>query len=412
MLIASISQAQPIQKTLILLNGVAHIGNGEIVENSAIAIDGDRILFVADARTIRIDSSKADVIHLQGQHVYPGLIAANSIIGLSEIKQVRATHDFQEPGDLNPNARSLIAFNNDSEILKTVRSNGILMAQPVPRGSLLAGTSSLVFLDGENWENSVIKSGIGLHLYWPTLKLKKKNPDLKPVNAEQKLQVLDRFFASARAYFETEEPEPVSLKYEAMKLLFEQDRKLFVHANLASDILAAIEFCNRHSVKMVLVGGHDAYLLIDILKNNEIPVILETTLRLPFREDTEIDLPYRLPALLQEAGVVFCISHKNSWDQRNLPFVAGITVAYGLTKEQALASITGNAAEILGVGELTGTIEQGKFANLVVSKGDILDMATNDITMALINGKPLDLDNHHKELFRKYVDRYQIGTTD
>jgi imidazolonepropionase-like amidohydrolase len=394
-------------KTTILLNGVAHIGNGEIIENSAVAITGNQILFVADARTIRIDTAKANVIHIAGRHVYPGLIAPNTDLGLVEIDRIRATKDFREYGKYNPNVRAKIAFNTDSKILPTLISNGVLLAQVVPRGGIVSGTSSLMKLKAWNWEDAVVNSDYGIHLNWNAIKVSRSKKN-KTSAQTKNLDTLQMFFDRAQQYAFDQTPNAVDLKLESMKGLFDSSQTLFIHVDKAADILQAIDFAEHYKIKFVLVGVMDAALVLDQLKTHQVPVILARVHRLPSRTDEAVDLPYRLPKILQDAGILFCISHRNSWEQRNLSYEAGTAVAYGLTKEQALSAITINTAIILGVGDRYGTLEPGKNATLIVSEGDILDMRSSRVIYAFIDGKPVDVKNEQEKLYDKYMEKYGL----
>jgi imidazolonepropionase-like amidohydrolase len=124
-----------------------------------------------------------------------------------------------------------------------------------------------------------------------------------------------------------------------------------------------------------------------------------------------VDLPYKLPYLLQKAGVLFCLQNEGGMEAmgtRNLPFIAGTSAAYGLTKEQAVKSISLNAAKILGIDKTCGSIEVGKDATLFVSTGDALDMMYNNVEYAFIKGKAIDLNNDQKELYEKYKKKFNL----
>jgi imidazolonepropionase-like amidohydrolase len=193
-----------------------------------------------------------------------------------------------------------------------------------------------------------------------------------------------------------------------MKGLFDGSKKLFVNADGAKEIIQAIAFAKKFGVSEVIVGGNESYLVTNVLKDNNVPVILKETQRLPDREEDDVYLPYKLPKMLQDAGVLYGLTGIGFWRQRNLPFEAGESVGYGLTKEQALSMITLNNAKILGIDKTTGTLEVGKDANLFISKGDALDMITIDVTTAFIQGRNINLDNLHKQLYRKFSDKYGL----
>lgn len=399
-------------ESILIMNGTAHLGNGEVIENSAIGIENGKLILVADATRIRLDKSKyKKTINAAGKHVYPGLIDCNSNLGLTEIDLVRATRDYYEVGQMNPNVRSVIAYNTDSKIQPTVRSNGVLLAQIVPQGGMISGQSSVVELDGWNWEDAAYKLDDGIHLNWPQMYIYKSTPeneDNQRTRMNKELDALESFFRDAKAYALESSPAEKNVRLEAMRGLFDGKKKLYVHCDYVKEIIAAIDLTKRYQLKMVLVGGADAYRVTDMLKQNNIPVILGRTHSLPPREDDDVDLPYKLPALLKQAGILFAISMDGSWQARNLSFNAGTGVAYGLTKEEALMSITLNAAKVLGIDNTVGSLEEGKDGSLIISSGDILDMRTNNVEHAFIRGKEINLDNIQKQLYRKYVDKYGL----
>ena len=401
------------------MGGTAHIGNGKVIENSAVGFKNGKLDLVADATTIKIQQGAYDtVINISGKQVYPGIIAPNSTLGLSEIDEVRATKDFADVGNYNPHVRSVIAYNSDSKIPPTVRTNGILLAQITPRGGIISGTSSVLELDGWNWEDMVLKTDDGIHLNWPRMfrrereKTEDENefPPLKKSEdyGKQKNE-MKKFFSDAKAYSEII-PAEKNLRFEAMKGIFSGEKTLFIHVNYVKEIEDAVHFAIDNFVKkMVIVGGKDAWMVTDLLKENNISVMVNRVHDLPQRTDDDVDLPYKLPALLQKAGILFCLENSGDMEQintRNLCFQAGTTVAYGLSKEEALSAITLNTAKILGIDNRVGSLEQGKDATLFVSTGDALDMKTNNVEWVFIRGKKLDLSNEQKVLYEKYKTKY------
>ncbi len=402
---------------ILLLNGKAHLGNGEWIEKSAIAFKDGKLTLVADATLIRIDKAAFDtIISIEGKHVYPGFIAPNSTLGLVEIGAVRATKDFAEVGVMNPNVRSIIAYNTDSKITPTIRSNGILLAQITPRGGRISGTSSVVELEGWNWEDAVYKMDDGIHLNWP----KRNNRhwgwdgpgDAKKNKRYQKeLLRLVKFFDDARAYAASA-PVEMNLRFEAMRGLYDGTKNLYVHVNSANGILKAVGISKDAGIKdIVIVGGEESYKVTGVLKENNIPVMINRIHSLPRRSYDDIDLPYKLPAILYEAGILYCLENSGDMEAmgtRNLPFYAGTAIAYGLPPEEGVKSITLNTAKILGIDATVGSLEVGKDATLIVSTGDALDVMSNNIEQAYVRGKNIDLDNHQKALYRKYREKYQI----
>ena len=401
------------QKPILFIGGTAHLGNGESIENSAISILNGKFELVTNASIIRIDPEAFDTIYrIQGKHIYPGFIAPISTLGITEIGAIRASHDYREVGNINPNVRSLIAYNTESKIIKTVRTNGILIAQISPKGGLISGQSSIMYLDGSNWEDAQLKSDDGIHINWPSSYYStgwwaqpgeiKQNEDY-----ENKIQEIKHVFDKAYSYYQSS--NIMDLKLESMKGLFNGNKTLYIHSNQVSDIRDAIEFINKFKIeKTVLVGGEEALEITKLLKENNISLILNRIHRLPASQDSPIDGPYNQASKLQEAGITFCLSYEGDMEAmgtRNLPFTAGTTIAYGQEYEDAVMSITLNTAKILGIEHVVGSIEKDKEATFFISTGDALDIKTNNVEKAFIKGKEIDLNNHQIELFNKYKDK-------
>jgi imidazolonepropionase-like amidohydrolase len=402
------------QKLRILYtNGTAHLGNGQVIDKSAIGFENGKFKLIADITTIRIDRTAYDtIIDISGKHVYPGLIALNTILGLSEIEAVRATNDHTETGSLNPSARALIAYNTDSKVIPTVRSNGVLLAQITPTGGMISGQSSVVELDAWNYEDAAYATDIGVHLNWPSMRVSRRRDQEAEANqrkqSEEQLQNIAKIFSDAKAYAENPGPAEKNLHLEALRGLFNGTKKLFVHCNYVKEIVAAAALCREHGISMVLVGGSDAMMVAELLKAQKIPVIITATHRLPSREDEAIDTPFIFPSRLRDAGIDFAISVPGFWQIRNLAFHAGSAAGYGLTKEEALSAITRSAAAILGIENSVGTLENGKDATFIIADGDIFDMQHANVTAAHIRGKLIDLDSIQKQLNRKYRSKYGL----
>lgn len=404
------------KQSILLLGATAHIGNGEVIPRSAIGLRDGKIDLVMAAIDARMDSTKYDtIIHLEGKHLYPGFIAPNSRLGLVEIDAVRASRDFDDVGEMNPHVRSLIAYNTESRISPTVRSNGVLMAQAAPKGGRISGSSSVFNLEGWNWEDAALKVDDGIHLNWPNIYLKNSWEDEKKrakieENYQSEIKQLKDFFKQANAYRKVDFHLEKNIRFEAMKPVFEKKSKLYLHAERVQEITDAIYFFDEFDLDVVLVGGNEANLVSDLLKDRNIPVLLRRVHSLPMNEDDAVDLPYRLPSILHEKGILVGLQNSGSMEAmgtRNLPFYAGTAVAYGVEKEEALSMITLNTAKILGIDSLVGSIEVGKEATLFISEGDALDMRTNQLLLAFISGKKIDLDNPHKYLYRKYMKKYE-----
>jgi len=398
-------------KKILLLNGIAHLGNGKIIKNAAIAFENGKLTVVANAAAIKIDFNQFDtVIKLnQTQHIYPGFITPNSTLGLTEIGAVRMTHDFSEYGVFKPHVRSIIAYNTESNITTTVRSNGVLMGQITPRSGAISGTSSIVHFDAWNWEDAVIKKDEGVHLNWERMFSRWNGKPNK--NYEKMTAKLNGFFADALAYSKERKHPEQNLRFEAMRGVFSGEKTLYIHANFIKEITEAINFSKKHTVaKMVIIGGYDSWMVTDMLKENNVAIILKRVHSLPERQEDDVYLSYKIPHKLFDAGVLFCLENAGDMEAmgtRNLPFYAGTAAAYGMDKEEALKLITLNTAKILGIDKTVGSLEVGKDATLFISDGDALDMRTNDIKTAFIQGRLMDLDNHQKKLYGKYSEKYE-----
>lgn len=405
-------------KRILFQNGSAHIGNGDFVQNSVIGIEEGKILFVKNALTYQLDKSDWDtIISIKGKHVYPGFIAANITLGLTEIDAVRATRDFSETGSINPNVRSLIAFNTDSKVLYTVRTNGVLVTQSTPRGGLISGTSSIMALDGWNWEDAVYKADDGVHLNWPIKYVKsgwwaEPGPNKANEKYNKTRDAIYTFFQEALSYSQVKDPAEKFLKLEAMRGIFNGDQRLFIHADYAPEINDIIDFSRRFNLKHpVIVGGYDAHLVAERLIENNFSVMLGRPHLLPEFDEDYTYANYQSAAKLQKAGVPYCIQSAGDMEvmnARNLPFLAGTAWAYGLTEEEAVASVSLNVAKILGVDDRIGSLESGKDATLFISDGNALDMRTNNVTIAMVKGNFIVLDNHQMQLSQKYHERYGI----
>ncbi|MBA4321964.1 MAG: amidohydrolase, partial [Odoribacter sp.] len=363
------------------------------------------------------DRTGFEVIDVTGKQIYPGLIFPNTGVGLVEIGGVDVTVDNREIGDLNPNVRSIAAYNTDSHVIPVLRSNGILLAQIVPSGTLLPGTSSVVQLDAWNWEDAAYKIDNGVQLGWPrksALSGRRGGGDIAQIIAagtgtyDKNVESLEKIFSDAIAYAAIEKPKDVNLRLEALKGLFDGTKILFISSTEPKGIIAAISFGKRNGVKKMVLAGADesAWAVKDFLKENNIPVILADPLSLPKYDYSDIRLPFKLAAMFKKEGILVGLTYSKQ-AYSNLPFAAGQTVAYGLTKEEALQTVTLNSAKILGIDDKTGSIEVGKDANIVVSTGDILDMATNNIEYAFITGRNISLDNKHKQLYRRFKAKYE-----
>ncbi|MFT4155333.1 amidohydrolase family protein [Parafilimonas sp.] len=398
----------PAQKeTIALTHATIHVGNGEVIEDGAIVFSNGKITAVGKSA----DVNGAKIIDCSGKQIYPGLILSDSQIGLNEIGAIRSERDDDELGELNPGVHALVAYNTDSKIINTVRSNGVLLANIVPDGGIISGASSVMQLDGWNWEDAVYQKDNGIHFRMPSLiPSPENNAEDRLKNAYNQIDEVRTFFREAKAYLAEPAHTVTNIKFEAVKGLFDQTQTFFVHCEMVNEMMIAVEFAKAFGFKTVIVGGTEANKITDYLKQNNIGVILNQMHTLPVMQDDDVDTYAKLPYQLQQAGVLYCINDFDEMNRgRNLMFNAGVAVGFGLTKEQALQAITLNAAKILGIDKQTGSLEAGKDANIIVSDGDVLDIKSGNIGYAFIQGRQLNLDNVQKQLYERYKTKYGIG---
>ena len=401
-------------KSILILGAKAHLGNGSVIENSLVSLVNGKIVTIGDATLMK--PAKHDiVIEAYGKHLYPGFIAPNSTLGLVEIDAVRASDDESEIGEFNPHVRSIIAYNAESKLVETTRPNGVLLAQITPRGGRISGTSSIVQLDAWNWEDALVKENEGLHLNWPR-SYSRAGWWAEPggiesnKNYEPQIKEIQTYFDNAFAYL-TSKNDKKDLPFEAMKGLQSGDKTLYVSANGEKEIVDAVLFKKKNNIqKMVIIGGYYAFKVAQLLKENNVSVLLKRIHDLPLLEDEDVNLPYKNAKILVDAGVLVGLQNAGDMERmqtRNLPFYAGTCAAWGLTKEQAVQLISGNTAKILGIDNNYGTLEAGKSATLFLSDGDALEMKSNIISLAFIDGRQISLESHHTELNERYKGKFE-----
>lgn len=412
--------APPQDHPILLKGGTLHTVSGGVLDNTDLLFEGGQITRIG--RQL-VPPPGTEILALQGKHVYPGFIAAYTTLGLVEINAVRATTDYAEVGPLNPNVRANVSYNPDSELIPVTRSNGVLLANVTPQSGRITGQSSLMMLDGWTWEEATLKHPVALHLVWPGMGADPRQTDPEEKRKQQEkrqreLKEIDDLLDQVRAYARRRsQPRRKAKNYQDRDLRLESmipyvDRELpvFVHANEARQIRAAVHWAERQDLSLVIVGGRDAWRVSELLSEKRIPVIYESVLNLPYRRFEDYDQAYKTPALLQQAGVKFCLAASGSAfeaaHQRNLPYHAAMAAAFGLGKDQALRAITLSAAEILGVAQRVGSLEVGKDATLFICDGDPLDIRSQ-VEQGYIQGKKIDLNDRHKTLYNKYQQKYR-----
>lgn len=420
---STIIPAQRPAAPVLLRGGTVHTVSGGVLDNTDLLMADGRIAAIGPGLAAPADATVVDVT---GRHIYPGFISANSQLGLTEIQAVRATVDTAETGTVNPNARTLVAINPDSDLIPVARLNGVLTAHVTPLAgsggfggapqAIFAGTSAVVRLDGWTWEDMTVRAAAALHLYWPAMDFP-RNPANPRAAEEQRRTLAERLklirdtWAAARAYAGAKSAgrADTDLRLEALLPVLRGELPLFVHANTLTQIDAVLDWAREEKFAFTLVGGRDAWMAADRLKAAGVPVILAGTFNLPARRDDAYDTPYAAPARLHAAGVRFCIAMgtdgaSETGNERNLPYEAALASGFGLPRDEALRAVTLYPAQLLGLGDELGSLEVGKRATLFVSDGDALEMTTN-VQLAYIDGARIDLRSRQTELHDKYRQR-------
>jgi len=390
--------APPQTGVIALTGGTVHTVSGDVIENGTVVFENGVITQVGGAVDVPAGARRVDV---SGRHIYPGLIDAHSQLGLYEIGAVDVTVDLNELGALNPNARAHVAFNPESRHIGVARSNGVLVAVSSPQGGLIAGTSSAMALDGWTWEGMTLRPETGLIVHWPS--------PFQERQYDSSTRDLRDFFATARAYRAARAADParhgVDARLEAMVPVLDGGVPVTVHASELRQIQDAVAWAEEEGVRLVILGGHDAGYVADLLAHRRIPVIVTTVLDAPNRAWEPYDTRYSLPARLHAAGVPFAIAGAGSAPYANrLPYEAGAATAFGLPADEALRAVTLSPARILGLDGRVGSIEVGKDATLLITTGDPLEYATA-IEQAYVQGRRIDMRDAHRQFFEKYMQR-------
>ena len=408
---AQVRMTVPPQSQPIALQGATiHTVTNGVIENGTILFNNGVI--TAIGTDVQLPAGTR-VVDASGKHIYPGLIAAYSTVGISEIGSVDVSSDTNELGDFNPNVRAEVAVNAESRHIGTTRSAGVLVSLTTPGGGLISGMSSALNLEGWSWEEMSLESAAALNVNWP-------NPNPRrggrgggrgggagdAPTYEERVQELKDFFAEARAYRDAvaagEEVRSDS-RYAAMIPALNGEIPVVVAADGAAQINDAITWGQGEGVRIVIRGGRDAIHVADRLVSENIPVILTSTMAAPGRAYEGYDGAYSMPARLYEAGVKFAISGgAGALYTNRLPWEAGVAVAFGLPEEEAVKAVTINAAEFMGLDDRVGSLEAGKQATLLITTGNPLDMTTN-IEQAYIQGRELDMNDIQKHFFEKYM---------
>lgn len=399
-------RAEPQKAAVAIVGAEIHTVSGETIPDGYLLFDRGRIAGIGAGRR-----EAPTVVEARGKRLYPGFVCVNTQLGLTEIGAVRATRDMSEVGGATPEVRACVALNPDSTLIPVARSNGVLVAGVFPTGGPIAGRLSAVRLEGWTWEEMTIRAEAGIVVNWPLTRpvrawWMEKSEDEQRKEIDRNLGLLRDAFdlaASWRAARAADPSTPTDLRWEAM----DPALPLFIHAQDYDQIVSAVTFAADRGWKCVIVGGRDAPLCADLLRRHDVAVVLQGTIALPKREDSDYDEPYRLPSLLEASGLRWCLtSGEEAAHERNLPYSAAMAAAFGLDRAAAIRSITLDAARILGVDRDYGSLEAGKSATMILTDGDPLEVATR-VERAWIDGMEIDLSNKQTALAEKYRRKYR-----
>lgn len=418
---SSIPAAKKQEKPIALIGGTIHTVTGAVIENGTLVFDNGKITAIGTSVSI---PQNAEKVNVAGKHLYPGFIVANSILGLTEIDQVKATHDNAEILNDNSNVKAEVAYTTDSEYIPVSRANGITYNVTTPNGGTIGGHAAVMRMDGWTWEDALVKSKAGLVINWPRMTVTEAwwmttPADEQRKNIQKNIDDLNKIFDEARKYrdaknAETEKGIPYhnfDTRMDQMISVLENSEPVLVYASDVYQIEAAVAFCKKQNLKMILVGGKDSWLVTDLLKENNIPVVIGTNFDFPATREGDYDAAFKLSKLLYDAGVKYCISTGladntgGETNTRNLPYEAALAVSFGLPKDEGLKSITIYPAQIYGLDSRIGSLEVGKDATILVTNGDPLEITTN-VEMEFIDGKKIDLRSHHTMLRDKFTEKF------
>lgn len=409
--------APPQSRPIVVAGATIHTISGPTLADGYVVFREGRITDVGQGDHPQIEN--ATVINAEGLHVYPGLISADTTLGLVETQAVAVTIDHTEYGRVTPEVRAAVAINPDSDLIPVARASGILTALVFPRGGLVSGRCSTIRLDGWTWEQMAIDAEAGLVIHWPRTEPTRRGRADSPSEKEQRKQIkenleaIERLFDDAAAYIQARDADPTQstdLRFEAMRAVLGGEKPVFVRASSPGQIESAVAWSVRRNLRIVIVGGREADRAIPLLAKHNVPVVITGVHHLPRQRHAPFDSPFTLPAKLHEAGIRFVIASGSSpAHERSLSQNAATAVAFGLPRGAALRAVTIGAAQVLGLGGSHGSIEEGKAATLIITTGDPLQITT-DILVAFIDGRRIDLCNRHKTLYRKYREKYrQLG---
>ena len=405
--------------TYVIRNARIVTVSGPDIENGTLVISNGRISAVGASVSVPAGAQEIDA---RGLTVYPGLIDAETNLGLGEITGgASGTVDLSEVGDMNPNAQAWVAVNPHSSHVEVTRVAGVTSVVSMPQGGVISGQAAFINLSGTTQREMALVQNIALIIDFPRVGGGFQFGPAQTITPEavtardRRVDELRRMLRDAEAYGRAQDahardprgvPRPdTDLVLAALVPYVRGERPVMFRAERERDIRAAVRFAEDMKLKPIIVGGADAWKAASLLKEKNVPVIFDGMWSLPLREDDPYDTLYENPVKLQQAGVRFAISTGDVGAHvRDLPFQAGMAVAFGLPRVEALKAITLYPAQIMGVADRLGSIETGKIANIVVTDGDILDARTN-VRHLFIGGRQIPLVSRHTVLYDQFKDR-------
>jgi len=376
-------------------------------------------VLIEDGRIAQIGGSiqapaGATEIDATGQFVYAGMIESNAQLGLTEISGISQMNATSELGQFNPHIRALVALNIESVMFGIARSNGVLSAVTSPSGGIVSGQAALINTDGWTWEDMAVDGNVGYVLNLPGGGGGRGGrggrgggspaaPGEDPLDMLRDEMLMARGYLAARDLGETK----LDLIYESMRPLIEGEAPFIVNANSEAQIRTALELAEELDVRIVVRGGNDAWKVRDELAAADVPVILSPLSRNP-PAGMPYDAVYAQPGILVDAGVKIAFSSGSAANARRVPYEAALATPFGLSIEDAWKALTIWPAEIWGVDDQIGTVEEGKMANLIVTDGDPLDLRTH-INEVFIKGRHVAMTDRVTQLYEKFNARPMPG---
>ncbi|MEE8585274.1 MAG: amidohydrolase family protein [Acidobacteriota bacterium] len=413
------------RRPVAIVGATLHTMEGDPIPSGVVVFENGKITAVG-RRGTRIPRG-AQRIDARGKHLWPGIIHMRTVLGLVEINSVAGSVDTGEMGDWNANIQAHLAVHPASEHIPVSRSGGITHAVVAPQSGIVAGTASLIRLDGWTWEEMTAVPSHSLVINWPggpsnpfffLFGGQRQSLEERKKQARKKVKEIDEFFDNAAIYGKAKQeavqagrPFDVDPNLDAMQAVLEGRRPLYVSAGDKFAIEDAVKWASQRALRIVIVGGRDAHLVAGMLAERQVPVVLTNVTGDPIRSDDPYDVVYSAPAVLEEAGVLFAIAAGSglggSANIRNVTLEAGVAAGFGLDREAAYRSITINPARILGLDSVLGSIAEGKSASLVLTDGDLLEQTTI-IEQVFIDGTQPDMQDKHKRLYQKYKNRPKV----